>query len=258
MKRLAVLTVGTLVAIVTGLATSPAAVADPTRAPAPPSSPTSVPNPDRDPVPPAPLCLYMDDVTSWGVCSAKCDGISTDYKIVSTIPQACDELGRVYRTGLRFRGNPQSPPNFAEAFRFFGLACSPIKTVPGVIPAQPFWAGCFDQGTAFLTGEGTAKDEVAARRLYVQACGLAAASVTYEACYALGELYEAGTGGPKDLGAAHEAYKKACSASYPRACRAALRVQPATRGPAHPPPGTTPTSIPTPPHVPGPRGAPVR
>ncbi len=246
------------VTLAAGLALSPTAVADPTRAQVPPAAAvaTAIPNPERDPVPPRPLCSFLEEITFWGACSLKCDGINDSYRIVTPVPQACDEMGRVYRAGLHFRPNPQSPPNFAEAFRFFGLACTPAKPVPGIEPAQPYWAGCFDLATAYLKGEGTAKDEAAARRLYAQACGLAVPTVTYTACFALGELLEAGTGGAKDLGAALDAYKKACGASYPRACRAALRIEPATRAPSHPAPGT-PTSLPVP-HRPPPRGVPVR
>ena len=213
-------------ALVVGLAVSSAAVADPLVMPAPPASPAAAPSVERDPPPAPAVCSDLDESSGWGSCTSMCDGISPAFKIVTPISKACDEAGRAQRDGRRPRGFPPSAPNAAEAFRLFGLACNPAKALPGIAPAAPYWGGCFDLGTLYLQGLGTPKDETAARRLYQQACGMAAPALTYEACFALGELLEAGLGGPKDVPAALDAYKRACGASYPRACRAALRIQP--------------------------------
>jgi TPR repeat protein len=217
-----------LVAAVTfaaAVAASTAAVAEPQGVPAAPPSASAIANPDRDPAPPASACADLNDIYWWGECSSKCEGISPSYKLVTPVSQACDEMGRAQRDGRHVPGFPPSPPVLDDAFRLFGTACTPLKALPGVAPAVPYWGGCFDQGTLFLKGTGAPRDEGAARRLYAQACGMAAPTVTYEACFALGELLEAGSGGPKDIGAALDAYKKACGASYPRACRAILRIR---------------------------------
>jgi hypothetical protein len=213
--------------LVVGLALSCIARAEPLATQAPGSSTPVAPGVDHDPAPPAAVCSDLDDSPGWAACTSMCDGISASYTMVTPISKACDEAGRAQREGRRPRGFPPSAPNAAEAFRYFGLACTPAKALPGIAPAAPYWGGCFDLGGLYLQGFGAPKDETAARRLYQRACSMAAPGVTYEACFALGELLEAGTGGPKDLTGALDAYKKACSASYPRACRAAQRLQPA-------------------------------
>ena len=236
MRRVAVLGWTTLAL---GLFVSPIAVAEPQRAPSPAVTTTTAPPPDREPAPPPTVCRDLNDSAAWSECSMKCEGIDAAYKSVTPVPQACDEMGRAQRVGRHIAGFPPSPPYPDDAFRFFGLGCRLAQPLPGVPPAQPFWGACYDLGTSFLNGEGTPKDEAAARRLYAQAAQLAAPALTYPASFALGELFEAGVGGAKDLGAALEAYRKACTAKYPRACRAALRLQPAARA-SHPPRGTPP------------------
>lgn len=258
----------TSVAVMTwvALVATTTASADPQRVPAPPASPTATPNPQRDPVPPSPVCNVGGDRQGCEDmcvgCEGKCAGTRSDRGRVTNgrgswprNPQACDELGRLY----------SSSQNYSQAFTYFDAACNPgplgVAGGPvGGIPAvavTPFWAGCYDLGKLSLNGQGTATDAPRARALITRACALAAASVTYEACFALGQMLETGTGGTKDIGAALDAYKKACDGSYPRACQAFLRLQPATRAPAQTPPGTSPTSIPAPPRPLPPRGTPA-
>ncbi len=246
------------------LIASTTASADPQRAPAPPTNPTSVPNPQRDPVPPRAVCPGSD----LRPCSAMCAGCEGDCNPPRSSTgrrnlQACDEIGRYWRSADLYL---QSIPYFEAACNPgpVGVAGGPSGIIPAVAVA-PFWAGCYDLGKLFLNGQGTPRDEAKARELIARACALAGPSVTYEACFALGQLAEAGTGGPKDVGVALDAYKKACDGSYPRACQAFLRLQPATHAPAPPqptlrapapphPPGT-PSSIPVPPKpAPAPTG----
>jgi hypothetical protein len=238
-----------------GLVASTTASADPQRAPAPPASPTAALNPQRDPVPPSPVCNVRGDRQGCEDLCLGCEGNCTgpkSYKGHSSPrnPQACDELGRLYT----------SSQSFGEALKYFDASCNPgpvgVPGVAGTIPAvavAPFWAGCYDLGKLSLNGQGTATNAPMARELINRACAMAGASVTYEACFALGQLLEAGTGGPTDVVGALGAYKKACDGSYPRACQAFLRLQPATRAPSHVAPGTSPSSIPIPPKSPGPR-----
>ncbi len=241
------------------LVASTTASADPQRAPAPPTSPTSIPNPQRDPVPPSPVCKAGDSQGCMDMClgcGGACLGTRGDrIGRQPRNPQACDEVGRRYNAS----------DLYGESLKYFEASCNPgpvgvsggpVGDIP-LVAVAPFWAGCYDLGKLSLNGQGTAADPGKARGLIARACGMAGPSVTYEACFALGQMAEAGTGGAKDVGAALDAYKKACDGSYPRACQAFLRLQPAARAPSHTPPGTTPSSIPLPPRSAPPRGAPA-
>jgi hypothetical protein len=242
-----------------GLVASTTAGADPSRAPAPPPGPTAVPNPQRDPVPPTPVCDVLRDPTNCRNMCLGCEGNCTIHDPAPKgfkgtwprNPQACDEIGRVYL----------AESSHYEAFRFFDASCNPapVGVVGGPVGAvaaiavAPFWGGCFDLGKQALTSEANPANPTNARALIARACAMAAPTVTYEACFTLGQMAEAGTGGPKDVGAALDAYKRACDGSYPRACQAFLRLEPATRAPSRTPPGTSPSSIPSPPHSVPPR-----
>ena len=249
-------TLATLMTVGALVVASATAGADPQRAPAPPTSPTAVPNPDRDPVPPRPVCKpgQAEDCRSMCLgCGDACTPPQNRNGRQPRNPQACDEVGRANNVaGLALKWFEASC-NPGPA----GVSGGPVGDIPTVAVA-PFWAGCYDLGKFILDGQGLgAPDAAKARGLFARACGMAGPSVTYEACFALGQMAEAGTGGAKDVGAALDAYKKACDGSYPRACQAHLRLQPASRAPSNTPPGTTPSSIPAPPRPPPPRGAPA-